>query len=197
MSVRRFSRATVRQGILNYKDFLAGNPEYGPPGFESIATVTTTGGETSFLFSSIPQTYTSLQFRGFVARNTTTEIVVQFRLNDDDITLSSRHSIYGNGATVTVLGQGSWSNVVDPVAYVIGTTTGGAFIVDIHDYASTTRYKTVRSFGGYDNNGSGRVNLTSSLYPVTSAITSVRVLLGGATFQAGSTVALYGIKAGA
>jgi hypothetical protein len=68
-------------------------------------------------------------------------------------------------------------------------------IIDIHDYASTTRNKTVRSFEGSDNNGTGDVTLVSGLWLNTAAVTSATVsVLGGINYAAGTTISLYGIK---
>jgi hypothetical protein len=69
-------------------------------------------------------------------------------------------------------------------------------IIDIHDYASTTKNKTVRSFFGHDRNGAGSVYLYSGLWMNTGAITSLS--LGQAnfsgTFDTGTVASLYGIK---
>lgn len=164
-------------------------------GFESIASVTAAGGESILTLTSIPSDYQHLQIRGWVARNTASDVPVQLRLNEDLVTLCSRHSIYGDGSSVSVLGDANYAEYIDNIGRTTGTTTGGTFITDIHDYANTSKYTTVRSIGGYDANGSGRIYLTSGLYLSTDAIDAVSVRIGGASFQAGSTFALYGIKA--
>jgi hypothetical protein len=72
------------------------------------------------------------------------------------------------------------------------SNTYGVFIIDILDYANTNKYKTVRTLGGYDANGSGVVSLRSNSWRNTSAITSVKFYTGGTTSD--SRFALYGIK---
>jgi hypothetical protein len=166
--------------------------------YESIATVTATGGETSFTFSSIPQTYASLQVRCFLRRNTTNAANMGFRPNNDTSTASyTRHSLIGNGATVSAAGSATGTYSYTQNFVTVPGTTSGAYagqIWDILDYASTTKYKTFRSFAGYDANGSGEVGLNSNLWLSTSAITSLVVYFAGDAVDAGSTFALYGIK---
>jgi hypothetical protein len=67
--------------------------------------------------------------------------------------------------------------------------------VDLEDYASTTKYKTLRAFNGADVNGSGNARLTSSLWLNTNAITSITLNTeDGQNWLTSTTVSLYGIK---
>ena len=73
----------------------------------------------------------------------------------------------------------------------------GVSIIDIHDYASTTKAKTVRSIGGFDDNatiGISRMQLSSGLWTQTTAISSLVFTFGGDALNAGSVFSLYGIK---
>ena len=69
----------------------------------------------------------------------------------------------------------------------------GTGIIDILDYADTSKYKTVRTLFGYDANGSGYIAFSSNLWQSTSAITSITMtpVNGIAEY---SSFALYGIK---
>jgi hypothetical protein len=173
--------------------------------YESIATLTAAGGETSLTFSSIPATYQHLQIRGIGRLSGTTEgygySYIKFN-NGSQAT----HGLFVHGTTVT-LDKGTSSsyyqipNAMTPSNAPTGTY--GALIIDIHDYASTTKLKTVRGFSGYNTNGAALtyyhgVGLSSALATGlgTSALTSVQITSGpfGETFVAGSTYALYGIK---
>jgi hypothetical protein len=160
--------------------------------FESIATFTAAGTEQNFSFTSIPSTYQHLQIR--FAYNSTAATALNAQLNS--ITSGyTRHKLLGDGATATATGNTAQTSI-EPV----GTSTGstGYFatgIIDIHDYASTTKNKTIRCFTGVDKNGSGRVELSNNLVQTTSAISSIYFdLTGNATFLADSTFALYGVK---
>ena len=165
-----------------------------PSSYESIATVTAAGGESSLTFSSIPGTYKSLQIR--VIGRLSAESTTYVRLNSDTGANYARHWLRGNGTSASATGLGS-----DNYGWGFRLSTSsdaasifGAGILDIHDYASTTKNKTIRGFTGYDANGSGDIVLLSSVWLSTSAVTSVTILPFSATFAAGSTFALYGIN---
>lgn len=167
--------------------------------YESIATATVgAGGSSSVVFSSIPNTYKHLQIRG-IAR--TTEAVaaniLNYRINGDTATNYSSHILYGDGATAGAIGTAN-------LAYIYGAQIPGAsanasmfngVVIDILEYANTNIYKTVRSLGGIDRNGSGDIRLTSGLWRNTAAITSFTIQPAGANnFPQYSQFALYGIK---
>ena len=178
-----------------------------PSSFYSIATVTAAGGETSLTFSSIPGTYKSLQIRGIVKDTNTTDysaLAAQFYIlpNNDTTTTYSDHSLYGNTSTANAYGQTSGNGFMMYGSYISSNATFaniyGVVIIDIQDYASTTKYKTSRAFVGADANGSGTTNrnvaLNSGLYQTTTAITSLVIKPAATAFAAGSTFALYGIN---
>ena len=170
--------------------------------FESIATVTAAGGETSLTFSSIPQTYQHLQIRG-MARDTATAstglLGQAIQVNGTSTLNYAYHNLRGNGASVFADGS-TGANAITPSAITpfdnAIASTFGVIIVDIHDYTSTTRYKTLRTFGGCDVNGTGgSVGLASGfLTNSTAAITSITFPAPWTSFKAGTTFALYGIK---
>ena len=166
--------------------------------FESIATATASGGETSFTISSIPQTYASLQLRCMLRRDTTGAANMGLRPNNEtSASFYTQHYILGNGTTVTAAGtaSGVFSRASNAIQ-VPGTTSGSysAQVWDIQDYTSTTRNKTLRTFSGFDANGSGQVGLNSNLFIKTDAITSLVVFFGGDAVDANSVFSLYGIK---
>ena len=172
--------------------------------FESIATVTVGGGgAASIEFTSIPGTYQHLQIRGIIGNGGDTTLrTLVMRLGNGSLDTGNNyvdHYLSGNGSTAGASNTAAHSTIdlYNPVA---GTTasTFGAFVIDILDYASTTKYKTVRGFVGVDLNGSGNVILASGLWMSTSAVNTLSV--GARTNFAGTlkehtTAALYGIKA--
>jgi hypothetical protein len=170
--------------------------------FESIATVTVgSGGAATVDFTSIPGTYQHLQIRG-LARSSTASTGFEFlslRFNSDTASNYARHSLQGDGATPQASGQASqtegWVRNILPRN---NTTANifGACVIDILDYASTSKTKTVRALGGGDANGSGWVSVSSSLWNnAGSAITSVTLLSEANNLVQHSTFALYGVKA--
>lgn len=190
MAITKASNFSIVNKTPKYTSFLAGNPYYVPPSFESIATATPTSGS-SITFSSIPSTYKHLQIRAYVKANSGS---FRIRLNGSSSTSDyAAHVLRGDGASVIASGNGTGTYDGVPYYGYYSTDTGAAFIADIHDYASTTKYKTVRHTNGIDINGGGYMALWSGLYLSTSAVDSITVT-ASAGFTTGTSIALYGIK---
>ena len=170
---------------------------FAPSGaYDSIATTTLSSPAASITFSSIPATYTHLQIRG-IARSTAAAGNVSIAYNSDTGSNYAGHDLYGDGATAAAGGGGSRvpSNI-GVIAVPVSTDLANSFgvgVVDILDYSSTTKYKTVRVLTGFDVNGSGGYILfRSELWMNTNAISTITMSL--ANFDTYSSVALYGIK---
>lgn len=193
MAITSIKTGSSFTNLVKYNDFLGPNPAFNPSSYESIASASLAG-LNSITFSSIPSTYASLQLRllGTNAGNNTV-----FLTFNGDSTLGNyrNHAISANGTSVVASAATAYIQI-GGLYYGFSSNASylGAIISDIHDYASTTKNKTVRSFNGYDANGSGEIELASGVWLNTSAITSIKVEIGGAAFSTGSTVALYGIK---
>lgn len=174
----------------------------GGGAYESIATVTTSGGVSQVNFNSIPSTYQHLQLRIFAQQN---GVGWNFYNNND--TTSGNYAThylesYANGSGVlTVVAGGATSNA----AFMNNSSftdksnfpsAWGTIIIDIHNYGSTTQYKTMRYYGAWDANSSAAysscVSLGSQLWKNTNAITDLRWTGSGITN--GSVFSLYGIK---
>lgn len=163
--------------------------------FESIATAS--GGTATISFTSIPSTYQHLQIRVLAQDNTVSTGNLILQLNGNTGANYTRHYIDASGSSVSAAGSTSDTSIIAGQIYGNNPSSNifGVAIWDIHDYASTTKNKTVRAFGGFDANGTGNIRLTSGLFLSTAAITSVQLknTTGGA-FSSNSTFALYGIK---
>jgi len=165
----------------------------GGTSYESIATATPSGTGT-VTFSSIPSTYASLQIR-FSLLTSSSGWSSYLRLNGDTGSNYVYHYIAGTGAAVSAAGVTANSSIdFSSLNSGSNTTNPSVGIIDIHDYASTTKNKVIRDFAGIDKNGSGDVNLISGLWLNTAAITSVTLTVPVATFSSGTTFSLYGIK---
>lgn len=181
---------------------LAGNEAFIPNSYESIATLTGTGSNTSVTFSSIPSTYKHLQVRAIARGNSggNTNDTFNIRLNSDTGTNYSQHLLQGNGSTVVATGGAS----VNYLRFMVNTSGDssaanimGTAIFDLIDYADTSKYKTSRSFYGVDQNTAGVnfVGLASGVWMSTSAVNSITVYNPFSdTMSASTTFALYGIK---
>jgi hypothetical protein len=199
------SKLTNEGGVksLNrYVSMLAGNTAYSTS-FESIATVTVgAGGASNITFSSIPQTYQHLQIRcidqQYYGANDWGYTALQF--NGDTGANYSRHQIWGSGggSVAAYATTGNYYAYAGFSALIAASAPRTQYfatnIIDILDYSSSNKYKTVRALGGADFNGSGGVGLISSLWPNTAAITSIVIPNINGTIQQNTSYALYGIK---
>ena len=161
--------------------------------FESIQTVTVgSGGQSSISFTSIPSTYKHLQIRASYTGND----VPLVRLNGDTSTNYPNHWLRGSGSAASAAASAGPYNLLQlSTSWIPSSTVPGVFIFDLLDYANTNKYKTVRTLGGCDLNGSGGIELMSGLWMSTAAVNAISMTIGssGTTYQY-SSFALYGIK---
>jgi hypothetical protein len=176
-----------------------------PSDFDAIATVAVgAAGAAIIQFTSIPTTYKHLQIRwvGQTNRGTYATDNLLVRINNDSSVSYSSHELRGDGASAASFA--SVSQTRQYVSGVIGTTqqanSFGAGVIDILDYTSTSKNKTLNFFAGKDNNGTyagvgGYVQVASGLYYATpAAVSSVQLLGENANWQQFSTATLYGIR---
>jgi len=183
MAIRSLKSGTFsRSGMV-------GNPVIMPGSYESIATASPSG-STSFTFSSIPSTYSHLQIRYMG--------VSSYPLISSNLgTGTKSHSLYGYGS-------GSAAYAWDPLAggmYVAidgssGNVSSG--IIDIFDYANTSKNKTFMALHGRETNTSdSSIHFASGFWNSTSAITSITItnnVAGSVAFGTGTSFALYGVN---
>lgn len=187
------------------RSLLVGNTPYDPTKFESIASLSGNGSSNSFTFSSIPSTYVSLQLRGVLRDNAggNASSAVGFQFNASGNSSGTSHWMLGIGDAPAYTNAGNDTSETFINYLSVGSAalsnTYGMFIIDIHDYASTTRNKTIRTFMGVDGNGnastSAVVGTFSNLRINTAAINEIKLVnRNGNAFTSLSNVALYGIK---
>ena len=198
--ITRAKLSTIEQGLPKYRSMLAGNEAFIPSNFESIATFNISSTTASVTFTSIPQTYLDLHLRMFVRNSgvqTGVNIGCLMRFNGDTSNSYARFGVNSNGVSVAA------SNAITEVRAVLGdgvvgggSTTGifGGYIVDIHDYTSTTTTKALRTIGGAHNTTNQYAHSYSNLWNSNSAITSIEVFPENDSWATGSIIALYGIK---
>jgi hypothetical protein len=210
MAVYKFSNAGGFATYTRYNDFLAGNtatPVITDDGsMFPIATFTLASTQATVEFTNIPQTYTHLQLRMLTRSSEVSsgQDSLAFRLNGDTGGSYAWHYLQGNGASGAV-GAGSNFN-----CGILGAQTSSGyaagmfsvFVADFLDYRNTSKFKTVRSIGGNDTNGTGtepgHIRFSSSLWQNTNAITSIRIASGGdfaRSLVTNSQFALYGVNA--
>jgi hypothetical protein len=180
---------------------LAASGAGGGGSFESIATATGTGSSGVITFNSIPSTYKHLQIR-LMSRSTSTAATARRRIaltfNSDTGNNYADHTIQGQNGSVYADAAANFSQIRVESSSFSETTAGnimGVGLIDIHDYASTTKNKTVRFVSACETNTSvGAINLSSGLWINTNAITSITLTLGTPNFTTTSVFSLYGIK---
>jgi len=202
MAIRKFSTASISAGTN--KSTKLWDQETFQSGMFALATVSLTSAASSVEFSSIPQNYTHLQIRGIMKDVTTGAAdydAMRIQYNGDTGTNYSWHYLKGEGSGSGGAGYASsssylWSSTV----MRSGTGQTSAYstsIIDILDYANTSKYKAQRWLNGTEFNANYPwLGLGSGLWQSNSAITSIKMYMDtGVNFAAYSHFALYGIKA--
>ena len=201
-NVFKLSNAGGMTSRTRYWSMLAGNTTWVPftptGSYESIATVTVgAGGSANITFSSIPSTYQHLQIR-LIARSAKTSSADNLRIqfNSDTANNYASHELYGTGSSAAAYAETSTSSTyADYIASDYNSANiFGVGVIDVLDYVSTNKYKTIRVLSGYDANGSGGISFSSGLWQSTNAITSIKIYFGANNLQQYSTAALYGVK---
>jgi hypothetical protein len=187
------SNAGGMSTVTRYTDMLAGNAAFVDADFQSISTVTVgASAVANVTFSSIPATFQHLQIRIFSISGATYS---DMNFNSDFNNNYSYHQLLGDGASVSSAGSGSM-NVIYTNQLGGNTTFPSVGIIDILDYANTSKNKTVRLLSGLDSNGGGFIYYRSGAWYNTAAITTIRIgaQSGTSTFAQNTSIALYGIK---
>lgn len=162
--------------------------------FQLIATALADGSSQSVTFASIPNTFTHLQLRIVANANLATRYNL-VRVNGNTSNYKS-HVLYGDGSSVNSDAPSAGTGAFVGGYYDVPSSTNhfGAAIVDILDYANTSKFKTFKSLSGVPSSAP-IIGLNSGAYLLTTAVTSVSVTCsGGGYYTNGSRFSLYGIK---
>jgi len=191
---------SIKTGVIS-RSMLVGNPAFNPGAFVSLATFNISSNTATVTFSSIPSTYQHLQVR-IMSRCTRAAANgnLNIQLNSDTGANYASHELSGDGAAFSA--TGSTGSSAPSISRSPGTTTNAdvfaGTIIDIHDYANTTKNKVIRSLYGYDNNSTttaGTIGMRSILWLNTAAINTLTFTSASASsFTSGSVFSLYGIK---
>jgi len=195
MAITKMSNSGIAStGSEKYNDMRAGNPPFIPSVYVSIASVTSTGGETSFAFTSIPQTYKHLQLRYSGRLDPSGNMTLRFNNNNP-----SNYYGYGAGAYGSAV---NYESIQGTSFYISGTGQGANVtyatvgLFDIYDYSSTGRNKGFKNFLGKAGNATSNSEVwwTGGFVSLdTGALNSIQIL-GSNPFVAGSVFSLYGMS---
>lgn len=158
--------------------------------YEPIYTNTLTSNVSSVTISNINQNYTDLVlvFRG--TKTGAGNATVQF--NGDTATNYSSTNMWGNSSSADV--TNSYSNVTSSyIDLAAGSgTVQQSWLLYIPNYSNTTTFKTALI---RHNNNSDETLLGVMGYRSTSAISSIKLEVGGANWSSGGNITIYGILA--
>jgi hypothetical protein len=169
---------------------------YAPTGsMYHISTTTLSTATASVTFSSIPADYTHLQVRALV-RETSTSNGYNARFNSDSGSNYARHYLIGDGSSASAAAFTAQTSAIlsDATKSSSGANVFGASVCDILDYTSTNKYTTIRTLGGFDDNGTGSIDFLSGLWLNTAAITTITIIPDAGNFATYSSFSLYGVK---
>lgn len=181
-------------GILNAQ--AAGGA--GGAAYELIESQVLSSSAASVTFSSIPQDYKHLQIR-FVARTNTTGFTgtdVFMEFNSSTSGYYKRHSLLANGSSVSSNGDSTSTHA--HAGYIMTdfqpANIFGTSVIDLLDYSNSSKNTTVRGLNGYAQSGYNFIQLFSSLWNNTAAVTSVKLDAIQGDFVSGCRFSLYGIR---
>jgi len=163
--------------------------------YESIQTFTVgAGGVTDISFTSIPSTYKHLQVR-YIARSAGSNGSLRMTFNSDSGSNYSYHELAGDGSNAGAAAAASLQFIYTG-QYFNTASTFAASVIDILDYGSTNKNKTVRILTGRDENGAGRVALQTGTWLNSGSAISTLTITRESTNNIAqhSQFALYGIK---
>lgn len=176
-------------------------PPFDPGSFYSLGTVTTSSTVSSLTLAGIPAGYRSLQLRGIARTSAAGNNYSMVVTCNGDTTVANyySHIMFGIGS-----GSGSAATyqteagmyVTNAVAGAgAGTNVYASFVIDLMDYDSVTKNKTLRSIQGQDRNGSGIIQVGGAAWynNTTTPISSLTFTVAGGDFVANSSIALYGV----
>jgi len=158
--------------------------------YTPLQTVTLTSDSASVTFSSIDQTYTDLVVVGNTI-NASSDGALTVQFNGDTGTNYSETFLYGTGSSTAATSRNTSASTI--LIGRTGTSQSSSFF-HINNYSNSTVYKT--AIGRGDNPGA--ITFSSiGLWRSTAAITSIKIANEvPASFTAGSTFSLYGIRSG-
>ncbi len=199
MAVGSLKRSSIA-AYTKYDSMLAGNT-FTPTTFdyELLATTVLSSSQASVTFtlpSNAATEYKHLQIRYTGRSNRVdTDSILGVTFNGATGTYRS-HYLYGNG-TSTVSADYSGVTIRTYAGLAGANLTAGTFasgVIDILDFASSSKNKTTRTLVGISHSSYPRVALLSGAWFSTAAITSITLTDEFSTMIAGSRFSIYGVK---
>ena len=179
---------------------VAGAGAGGGGAYELIETTQSTGASITFSNLDNYSQYKHLQIRA-VMKGTGSSTYEGFMRFNGVTSGYAYHNVSGSGFSVTSqantnqdrMGLGNFPGTNAQIP----SEVFGVAIVDILDFSSTSKNKTIRSLSGFAGNNDvvGPIRLVSGFLNSTTAVTSITIGVATSTnIASGSRFSLYGIK---
>ena len=198
-------KSLSQSSLLNfekYSSMLAGNDPFSPSAYDLLETQVLASSASSVTFTGLDTLaagYQNLQIRMLTRADTSGFASHYMEFNGDSAANYGTHRLIGSGSSVSsswlaaenYIRLGDSERLTQSVADSFAPT-----IVDLLDFASTTKTTTARVLSGRTGGVSGaspRIFLNSGLWTSTDAITSV-LFKNFANYVAGTRISLYGVK---
>lgn len=180
-------------GSLWFKSYAAGNG--AAAAYELISTVFGTGSTSTVTFTSIPQTYKHLQVRFASNANYLNGSNPWMQFNGDTAANYAWHVLSSDGTSVTsgATPSTTWM-LVGRLPNNGAVQQVGISVIDILDYTSTTKNKTIRSLGGTSSTADRYIRMNSGVWLSTAAVTSLTLSNDAASWPTTSRFSLYGVR---
>jgi hypothetical protein len=195
MAISRISQSTVQAGFPKFNNTWDGKT--ATSSIDSLGVVVVgSAGAATVTFSSIPATYKHLQIR-YIGRTDFSTAGADFLYSLNSDTTNSNYAYHRLGGEGSVaFAQSSTSSRIVGInnGASAGASMFAAGVMDILDYANTSKNKTIRNLVGSDRNGSGLVSMYSNLWMNTNAVTTISLIPENGNWVQYSQFALYGIK---
>lgn len=192
MAISRLSETTLQTGFQKFNTLWDGRSAVSA--IDGISGVILSSSASSITFSNIPQTYSHLQLR-MRGTGTTNMGIFVVRFNGDTGGNYRTRILYGDATNVTS-GYTSISpnGLNGTFEYAYGTYHPTS-VMDIYEYSSSTKYKTMRTIDGTDRNGTGDIEFGTGVWKNQSAVTTITISPQYASgFAANSYFGLFGVK---
>ncbi len=197
MAISRASNSSIQGGLPKFNDIWDGTT--ATSAFDSLGTVLLSSNATTITFSNIPQIYSHLQLRvsaRATRSNSNNNFYIAFN-NDTTSTNYYGHYILGDGASASggslqLTGMGILFSVA-PAATSTSNVFGSS-VVDILDYANTSKNTTIRGISGYDANGSGNAGIHAGAWFNSAAVSTLTLQTYFDQYATQTLVSLYGVK---
>lgn len=195
MAIRKFKSSSIAVGSRTSRGVDKG-VFFG--GFNTIASVTLTSASSTISFTSIPSNYKHLRIHMMGRSTGASDAYGKLTFNGSTSGYYALHQLYGTGSSISCNAPDASTSYLQTGYFTLSGAASQNYapmILEVLDYASTDKFKTVRNFSGYDvNSSSSFVLLRTALWKSTSAINQIDLTVNGGNYATNTVVTLYGME---